>query len=93
MFFDIKPCNVKVNYNSILNEYTLVIPIKHILNAEKEMRSNNIIVLDPGLRTFAKNKLKIINNILCLNRHKILFIILSLFLSSKKILIKIIINI
>ena len=43
--------NVKINYNMILNEYTLLIPEKHIpitiLNKDK-----NIIVLDPGLRVF-----------------------------------------
>jgi len=43
--------NVKINYNSILDEYTLLIPIKHkpveIIN-----KPNNIIVLDPGLRIF-----------------------------------------
>ena len=64
-------CNVKVNYNSILDEYTLLIPIKHILNTEKEKKSNNIIVLDPGLRTFRtglseNNAYKIAPNI---NKH------------------------
>ena len=43
--------NVKINYNMILDEYTLLIPKKHIpktiLNKDK-----NIIVLDPGLRVF-----------------------------------------
>ena len=43
--------NVKINYNIILDEYTLLIPEKHIpitiLNKDK-----NIIVLDPGLRVF-----------------------------------------
>ncbi len=43
--------NVKINYNMILDEYTLLIPEKHIpttiLNKDK-----NIIVLDPGLRVF-----------------------------------------
>jgi len=43
--------NVKINYNSILDEYTLLIPIKidkiNIIN-----KDNNLLSLDPGLRTF-----------------------------------------
>lgn len=43
--------NVKINYNSITDEYLLLIPNKHkpkeILN-----KTRNIISLDPGLRTF-----------------------------------------
>lgn len=42
--------NVKINYNSILDEYTLLIPIKHA-STEINNKPNNIIVLDPGLRT------------------------------------------
>ena len=43
--------NVKINYNSILNKYTLLIPTKH--KTEKlEDKPRNIISLDPGLRTF-----------------------------------------
>ena len=43
--------NVKINYNSIKQEYTLLIPIS---NKTKEItnKPRNIIVLDPGLRTF-----------------------------------------
>jgi len=43
--------NVKVNYNSIKKEYTLLIPITN-KTKEIENKSRNIIVLDPGLRTF-----------------------------------------
>jgi transposase len=43
--------NVKINYNSVLDEYTLFIPIKH-KPVREENKPNNIIVLDPGLRTF-----------------------------------------
>lgn len=43
-------CDFKINYNSILNEYYLLVPIK----TEKINNTVNdkIIVLDPGLRTF-----------------------------------------
>lgn len=45
--------NVKINYNSILDEYTLLIPIKNkTAEITREIKPNNIIVLDPGLRTF-----------------------------------------
>ena len=37
--------NVKINYNSILDEYTLLIPIKHA-STEINNKPNNIIVLD-----------------------------------------------
>jgi transposase len=43
--------NVKINYNSILNEYTLLIPIKNKPEVIPN-KPNNIIILDPGLRTF-----------------------------------------
>lgn len=42
---------VKINYNNIIDEYTLLVPIK----TEKikiENKENNLISLDPGLRTF-----------------------------------------
>jgi IS605 OrfB family transposase len=44
-------CNVKINYNNITKQYTLLIPIKEepIENINKE---SNLISLDPGLRTF-----------------------------------------
>ena len=42
---------VKINYNSILNKYTLLVPVKEkpITN---ENKNGNLISLDPGLRTF-----------------------------------------
>ena len=41
---------VKINYNSITNEYLLLIPIKTKI---KEIKKNkNLISLDPGLRTY-----------------------------------------
>lgn len=42
---------IKINYNSILDKYTLLVPIseKPIINNNK---IGNIISLDPGLRTF-----------------------------------------
>ena len=43
--------NVKINYNSIKQEYTLLIPISN-KTKEIENKPRNIIVLDPGLRTF-----------------------------------------
>lgn len=43
--------NVKINYNMILDEYTLLIPEKHIPQEIKD-KDRNIIVLDPGLRVF-----------------------------------------
>ena len=43
-------CDFKVNYNSILNKYTLMVPVK-IENTEMQS-TNNVIALDPGLRTF-----------------------------------------
>lgn len=43
--------NVKINYNSITNEYLLLIPIKNI-PTEIEEKPRNFISLDPGLRTF-----------------------------------------
>ena len=47
---DIKS-DVKINYNSIVDEYTLLIPIKSesIIISNKK---SNLISLDPGLRTF-----------------------------------------
>lgn len=43
--------NIKINYNSITDEYTLLIPIKSetIIIPNKK---SNLISLDPGLRTF-----------------------------------------
>lgn len=46
-----KKSNVKINYNSITNEYLLLITHKHTPK-QIENKSRNIIVLDPGLRTF-----------------------------------------
>jgi putative transposase len=43
--------NIKINYNSILNEYTLLIPNKNVPKKIKD-KPRNIIFLDPGLRTF-----------------------------------------
>ena len=43
--------NVKINYNSITDEYILLIPIK-TKNKEINNKTKNIISLDPGLRTF-----------------------------------------
>jgi transposase len=43
--------NVKINYNSITDEYLLLIPIK-TKNKEINNKTKNIISLDPGLRTF-----------------------------------------
>ena len=43
--------NIKINYNSILNEYTLLIPNKNVPKEIKD-KPRNIIFLDPGLRTF-----------------------------------------
>ena len=42
---------IKINYNSILNKYTLLVPISEepIINNNK---TGNMICLDPGLRTF-----------------------------------------
>lgn len=80
--------NIKINYNSIIDEYTLLIPIKcdssrcelstacdKIIDENKE---NNLISLDPGLRTFmtgtSENKLiKIgdnVNNIIAKSIHR-----------------------
>jgi transposase len=43
-------CDFKINYNSILDKYTLMVPVK-IENIYQDNK-NNIIILDPGLRTF-----------------------------------------
>lgn len=43
--------NVKINYNSILDEYSLIIPFKNKPKLSFENK-NKIISLDPGLRTF-----------------------------------------
>ena len=43
--------NVKINYNSITDEYLLLIPVK-TKNKEINNKTKNIISLDPGLRTF-----------------------------------------
>jgi hypothetical protein len=56
-FYDGEPYNInnidsdfKINYNSITNEYLLLVSVK----TEKinKVNNNKIIVLDPGLRTF-----------------------------------------
>ena len=59
--------NVKINYNSITDEYLLLIPIK-TKNKEINNKTKNIISLDPGLRTFMvgvseKESLNIANGI------------------------------
>ena len=43
--------NIKINYNSITKEYILLLPITN-KTKEIENKPRNIIVLDPGLRTF-----------------------------------------
>ena len=43
--------NVKINYNSITDEYLLLIPVK-TKNKKINNKTKNIISLDPGLRTF-----------------------------------------
>jgi transposase len=43
--------NVKINYNSILNEYFLLIPQECVPEEPKNKRTNTIS-LDPGIRTF-----------------------------------------
>jgi len=43
--------NVKINYNSITNEYYLLVPIINTPIKQKE-KYGNFISLDPGLRTF-----------------------------------------
>ena len=42
---------VKINYNRILNKYTLLVPIKET-PYRCDNKSKNLISLDPGLRTF-----------------------------------------
>lgn len=58
---------VKINYNSILNEYSLIIP-REIKAEEIKTKKNKFISLDPGLRTFLtgvseNNHIEIQNNI------------------------------
>jgi transposase len=43
--------NVKINYNKILDEYTLLVPIQEN-NRSIPNKEHNLISLDPGLRTF-----------------------------------------
>ena len=43
-------CDFKINYNSITNKYTMMIPVP--INKVNSNNANNSIVLDPGLRTF-----------------------------------------
>ena len=44
---------VKINYNSILNKYTLLVPVKEKpITNENKNKNGNLISLDPGLRTF-----------------------------------------
>jgi IS605 OrfB family transposase len=45
-------CGVKINYNAILDEYYLLIPHKHT-PTEITKKTENLISLDLGLRTFA----------------------------------------
>jgi len=59
--------NVKINYNKILDEYSLLIPEK-CATVEDKNKFTNTISLDPGLRTFMtglseKNAIKIGNNV------------------------------
>jgi len=42
--------NVKINYNRITNKFTLLIPVGVKINETKN--KNNVISIDPGLRTF-----------------------------------------
>ena len=56
-FYDGKPYYInninsdfKINYNSITNEYLLLVPIK--IEEVNDLNKEKIIVLDPGLRTF-----------------------------------------
>jgi len=42
--------DVKINYNAITNQYTLLVPISVEIN--KKENENNVISIDPGLRTF-----------------------------------------
>lgn len=46
---DVK-CDFKINYNSILDKYTLMVPVK--IELPCQIGKSNTIVLDPGLRTF-----------------------------------------
>ncbi|ARF08269.1 transposase [Catovirus CTV1] len=43
-------CGVKINYNSMTDEYLLLVPERGPVKETK--KTKNIIVLDPGLRTF-----------------------------------------
>jgi IS605 OrfB family transposase len=43
-------CDFKINYNSILNEYHLIIPEN--VNITQNTHTKKVISLDPGLRTF-----------------------------------------
>jgi putative transposase len=43
-------CDFKINYNSITDKYTLMVPMKTEYTLTE--RNDNIVVLDPGLRTF-----------------------------------------
>jgi len=59
--------NVKINYNKIIDEYTLLIPIK-TTNQTISNKTSNLISLDPGLRTFMTGisedgSLKVGNNV------------------------------
>lgn len=46
-----KGSTVKINYNSITNMYTLLVPLNKKVTIDRRIK-NNIIILDPGLRTF-----------------------------------------
>jgi len=49
--FNIKH-DVKVNYNSLTNEYLLLIPVKILDNKKNKNVKDNVISIDPGIRTF-----------------------------------------
>ncbi len=50
-FLDNIKYNVKINYNDMTKEYTLLIP-KKVKNQTVEDKTENLISIDPGLRTF-----------------------------------------
>lgn len=67
--------NVKINYNKILDEYTLLIPVTEN-NISIPNKEHNLISLDPGLRTFMTGisedgYLKIGNNVNSIIEKKI----------------------
>jgi IS605 OrfB family transposase len=67
--------NVKINYNSITDVYRLLIPIKNT-PTKIDNKPRNIIVLDPGLRTFItglteKEGLNIGTNVISTIKYKL----------------------